>query len=439
MSLNWGSFLTDEGLNTQNDRWPSSKSTPERNIAATTAASAPSTNPTTTDFSPFEGANSQNYFSDAFYNGPGDYFLSDLEVLEPLGNVTLAGGSTSESSPETFNDFTNEPVALQNDSRPAATTTTSTRPRQNYVTAFPDQRSPSYTDSNVNYTSASTRSTARNSLSALDTVPEVPETDLTTKRSKASGRSDAISACWESPLCPNHTKDTKDGSLPNPSACGGGCAPFLFGDGDPLANAALDSQLLAQDPVESRESEEGVVEIPRRLKRSESESSREPSGRIFSNNNNSSKTSSATAEPQPRMKNESSPDSPPDESAQAMDDGKGKTRRRLPHNQVERKYRESLNTQLDSLRRVVPALQTGRGGCGEGGDIEDLPTPSKPSKAVVLASATAYIKQMEKDRRQLADENALLSARIKALQALVKCEDCSLMQYVMDLKIHNPA
>jgi hypothetical protein len=56
---------------------------------------------------------------------------------------------------------------------------------------------------------------------------------------------------------------------------------------------------------------------------------------------------------------------------------------------------------------------------------------------VILASATAYIKQQEKDKKQLADENQLLRARIKALQALVKCDDCSLMQYVMDLKINQ--
>lgn len=136
------------------------------------------------------------------------------------------------------------------------------------------------------------------------------------------------------------------------------------------------------------------------------------------------------------MKSETSEDSPNKESPQAIEDQKPKSRRRLPHNQVERKYRESLNTQLESLRRVVPSLQQNQASC-DGADIEDLPTPSKPSKAVILASATAYIKQQEKDKKSLADENHLLRARIKALQALVKCDDCSLMQYVMDLKINQ--
>jgi hypothetical protein len=82
----------------------------------------------------------------------------------------------------------------------------------------------------------------------------------------------------------------------------------------------------------------------------------------------------------------------------------------------------------------VPSLQQNNRAC-DGADIEDLPTPSKPSKAVILASATAYIKQMEKDKKRVEEENQLLRTRVKALQALVKCDDCSLMQYVMDLKI----
>ena len=40
-----------------------------------------------------------------------------------------------------------------------------------------------------------------------------------------------------------------------------------------------------------------------------------------------------------------------------------------------------------------------------------------------------------KDKKRVEEENQLLRTRVKALQALVKCDDCSLMQYVMDLKI----
>jgi len=186
-----------------------------------------------------------------------------------------------------------------------------------------------------------------------------------------------------------------------------------------------DSQL-PNENINAQEITEGIVEIRPRLKRSESESSREPSGRQFS------KSTSIDILP----KSESCEDLPDQVQSQLADEAKGKTRRRLPHNQIERKYRESLNTQLESLRRVVPALQQKQRAC-DAADIEDLPAPSKPSKAVVLASATAYIKQMEKDKMSLQDENQLLRSRVKALQALVKCDDCSLMQYVRDLRIHN--
>ncbi|KAF2139891.1 uncharacterized protein K452DRAFT_327828 [Aplosporella prunicola CBS 121167] len=457
MALNWSSFLTDEGLNAQNERWDSPRAASDRqhqshqshqqqlqhhqqqrqqfqqqqqqqqqrqhqhqqqhhqqlphhhqrpqHVAPTTTA--PSGQGSITahglpqgppDFSPFiENPGQDSYFSDAFYNGPGDYFLSDLEVLEPLGAVTLAGGSTSDSSPEHSQAGPPSPhPALR--SRPFVEDLT-----------FP-QGPP-----------------ASGSRNTLETVPEFQETDLTTKRTKNdSGRTDAVSACWTSPLCPNHSKE---GTPPNPSTCGGGCAPFLFSNDDPLMNSALDSSLMSNN-ASKEPTPDGVVEIRSRLKRSESESNSEaPSGRVF-------RKSISVAESS-NLKHESSPESIDDAPIQTIEDTKGKPRRRLPHNQVERKYRESLNTQLDSLRRVVPALQQGGRGC-DSADIEDLPTPSKPSKAVILASATAYIKQMEKDKKQLADENQLLRTRIKALQALVKCEDCSLMQYVMDLKIHNP-
>lgn len=243
--------------------------------------------------------------------------------------------------------------------------------------------------------------------------------DATAKRNK--NKPDILSACWTSPLCPNHDQD---GPPPNPSNCGGGCAPFLFANEDSLPPI---SNLLA----ESQEAmvEDGVVEIQRRSKkRSESASSmNEPSGRQFMDQN----TTTPPTEARDRLKSETSEDSP-----HVQEDAKPKSRRRLPHNQVERKYRESLNTQLESLRRVVPSLQQGQRAC-DGADIEDLPTPSKPSKAVILASATAHIKQLEKEKKQMADENLLLRTRIKALQALVKCEDCNLMQYVMNLKINQ--
>ncbi|TKA77038.1 hypothetical protein B0A49_02219 [Cryomyces minteri] len=115
--------------------------------------------------------------------------------------------------------------------------------------------------------------------------------------------------------------------------------------------------------------------------------------------------------------------------------GKGSISHRLPHNQVERRYREGLNAQIDSLRKIVPKLQ--KTGTSDAGDLDDLdPTRrSKPSKSTVLASAAEYLEQLEVQNKQLTDENALLWSGVKALQTLIKCEDCSLMHYMLDMKL----
>lgn len=67
------------------------------------------------------------------------------------------------------------------------------------------------------------------------------------------------------------------------------------------------------------------------------------------------------------------------------------------------------------------------------GDIEDLASSPKPSKSIILASAVAHIKKIEKEKRQLEQERSQLRQQVKALQALVKCDDCSVMNYVAGL------
>ncbi|KAF2130814.1 hypothetical protein P153DRAFT_287623, partial [Dothidotthia symphoricarpi CBS 119687] len=73
---------------------------------------------------------------------------------------------------------------------------------------------------------------------------------------------------------------------------------------------------------------------------------------------------------------------------------------RLPHNQVERKYREGLNSELERLRRAVPALPQN----DEGGIVGQ----PKPSKAMVLAGAIEYIQKLESERDALEEENKRL-------------------------------
>ncbi|KAF2454714.1 hypothetical protein BDY21DRAFT_373960 [Lineolata rhizophorae] len=64
---------------------------------------------------------------------------------------------------------------------------------------------------------------------------------------------------------------------------------------------------------------------------------------------------------------------------------------RVPHNQVERKYREGLNAELERLRQAIPTLPKPR----PGAEDSNAPGAPKPSKATVLAAAIDYIKFLE--------------------------------------------
>lgn len=92
-----------------------------------------------------------------------------------------------------------------------------------------------------------------------------------------------------------------------------------------------------------------------------------------------------------------------DRSSSSLSSTSAKTQRtqRLPHNQVERKYREGLNATLERLRQTVPAL------CQEDkfGGIVGQP---KPSKAMILEGAIEYIKEVERERDACRGENERL-------------------------------
>jgi hypothetical protein len=433
MSLNWDAFL-DDSINIPNDQWSDLNSfesgplTSEMPKSTTTDTSGSAPEDVANFDSLFNGTSVDPYFDDSVFIS-NDYCLSDLDVLQPLGNTAGGGASTSESSPEpvsaTSASAQNHAALLaelnqlpqMTSAQRQALQRANTFPNHSYESMFPNNLDAGFVE-DITFPNGP-KGAATTSKPSLDRTQS--SSSVTTKRNNK--KPDIISACWTSPLCPNH--DT-DGPPPNPSSCGGGCAPFLFANDDALP---IISDLLAE-PQEVTAAD-GVVAIQSRSSKKRSESVTSMNGPTGRQSHNEDTTASPIGNRQ-RMKSETTEDK---DSPQPVED-KAKPKRRLPHNQVERKYRESLNTQLESLRKVVPSLQEIRGAC-DGADIEDLPTPSKPSKAVILASATAYIKQQEKDKKSLSDENHLLKARIKALQALVKCDDCSLMQYVMDLKINQ--
>ncbi|KAJ4985378.1 helix-loop-helix DNA-binding domain-containing protein [Stagonosporopsis vannaccii] len=99
---------------------------------------------------------------------------------------------------------------------------------------------------------------------------------------------------------------------------------------------------------------------------------------------------------------------------------------RLPHNQVERKYREGLNAELERLRRAVPTLPQS--------DEAGAMGQPKPSKAMVLASAIEYIRKLETERDALRADNDRLRQAASSGQTIRnwKVEDESLQEFLTD-------
>lgn len=105
------------------------------------------------------------------------------------------------------------------------------------------------------------------------------------------------------------------------------------------------------------------------------------------------------------------------------------------HCQVERKYRENLNTKFEILRRTIPSMQpplSSRQLC-DGGDVEDLDNVVKPRKADILSSATDYVKQLEERNSKMGSEIEFLRSRVRAIEKLINCEDCYLLNGIQNM------
>lgn len=241
---------------------------------------------------------------------------------------------------------------------------------------------------------------------------------MAAKRTRDQAKPDARSACWQSPICP---RNTKEGTPPNPSTCDGACAPFLFSD-------ELDFKL--PDELFPSTEQQTVSDTPKSLT---------PERLVMSRKSSTADKTPEDMAEERRVKEESDVSPPAVYPTSRASRGRG----RMPHNQVERKYRESLNTQLEALRRVVPALQqnssTDPCGTGDRADIEDLPNPAlnKPSKAIILSSATSYIKSLEREQARQRKESERLAERVKVLEKIVRCEDCEVLGWFRGMKLEG--
>jgi hypothetical protein len=68
----------------------------------------------------------------------------------------------------------------------------------------------------------------------------------------------------------------------------------------------------------------------------------------------------------------------------------------MSHNLVERKYRDTLNAELDRLRQAIPTIRVLESDTAAG--------RPRPSKAIVLSAATHYIKRLEAQIEELKEE-----------------------------------
>ncbi|CAK4034093.1 hypothetical protein DOTSEDRAFT_72656 [Lecanosticta acicola] len=111
--------------------------------------------------------------------------------------------------------------------------------------------------------------------------------------------------------------------------------------------------------------------------------------------------------------------------------------RRIPHTIIERRYRDNLNTQIETLRLSLPSLKNAY---VTSPDVEDSALPPRlPSKAMIIATAATYIKELEAERQQAVDAVSNLQQQVNDLQKLIQCNDCSILQYLQAVGGQQPA
>lgn len=111
----------------------------------------------------------------------------------------------------------------------------------------------------------------------------------------------------------------------------------------------------------------------------------------------------------------------------------GGKEKRLPHHVIERRYRENLNSQIEALRAAVPSTSA----CLTL-DMEDIGSTNAASairplsKAAVIGHAAEYMRQLAAQNEEVERMNRELRVTVEALRRLVNCEDCGVVQQIVD-------
>lgn len=139
----------------------------------------------------------------------------------------------------------------------------------------------------------------------------------------------------------------------------------------------------------------------------------------------------AEREKKPRTKRGHKGSSSEDESAQL--------RAKQAHSVVERRYRDNLNGKIMQLHRVLIAAESTSRMTGM--PNQDMFAArehrAKVRKSDVMTDAMNYVHQSEVEIRHMSDEITRLNDRVRALEKLVKCEDCTLLKQMVRLQIQQ--
>lgn len=113
-----------------------------------------------------------------------------------------------------------------------------------------------------------------------------------------------------------------------------------------------------------------------------------------------------------------------------------KQRAKQAHSLVERKYRENLNAKIAQLHNTLQSSHYGPKTGEEGdSDIAEAPGAPKVRKSDVLTEAMNYVNQTEVEMRHMENEIQRLGERVRVLEKLVRCEDCSLLKQMVNLQV----
>ncbi|KIV78970.1 hypothetical protein PV11_06568 [Exophiala sideris] len=124
------------------------------------------------------------------------------------------------------------------------------------------------------------------------------------------------------------------------------------------------------------------------------------------------------------------------EKSTAPSKSDAKQRAKQAHSLVERKYRENLNAKIAQLHNTLQSTHYGPKNGEE--DEEEAPVPvpaNKVRKSDVLTEAMNYVNQTEVEMRHMDNEIQRLSDRVRALEKLVRCEDCSLLKQMVHMQV----